>query len=86
MSLLTRDQIETALQELPGWRFERDALVYAAARRRSMIDKQYEGLVFGRLDLGTEQSTAAERHLATRTGHGEQTAAGFGSGLGGDRD
>ena len=27
MSLLTRDQIETALQDLPGWRFERDALV-----------------------------------------------------------
>lgn len=27
MSLLTRDQIDAALQDLPGWRFERDALV-----------------------------------------------------------
>ena len=43
--------------------FERDALVYAAARRRSMIDKQYEGLVFGRLDLGDEHSTADEREV-----------------------
>ena len=32
--------------------FERDAMVYAAARRRHTIDHQYEGLVFGRLDLG----------------------------------
>ncbi len=49
-------------EEMTGL-FERDALVYAAARRRSMIDKQYEGLVFGRLDLGEEQSTADEREV-----------------------
>ena len=49
-------------EELTGL-FERDALVYAAARRRSMIDKQYEGLVFGRLDLGDERSTADEREV-----------------------
>ena len=49
-------------EEMTGL-FERDALVYAAARRRAMIDKQYEGLVFGRLDLGTETSTAAEREV-----------------------
>jgi hypothetical protein len=49
-------------EEMTGL-FERDALVYAAARRRSMIDKQYEGLVFGRLDLGDERSTAAEREV-----------------------
>ena len=49
-------------EEMTGL-FERDALVYAAARRRSMIEKQYEGLVFGRLDLGTEQSTAEEREV-----------------------
>ena len=49
-------------EEMTGL-FERDALVYAAARRRSMIDKQYEGLVFGRLDLGVEQSTADEREV-----------------------
>jgi AAA domain-containing protein len=31
---------------------ERDAMVYHAARRRLALDAQYEGLVFGRLDLG----------------------------------
>ena len=49
-------------EEMTGL-FERDALVYAAARRRSMIEKQYEGLVFGRLDLGDEQTSAAEREV-----------------------
>jgi hypothetical protein len=39
-----RDEEMTAL-------FERDALVYHAARRRAALDNQYEGLVFGRLDL-----------------------------------
>jgi RecA/RadA recombinase len=37
-------------EEMTGL-FERDALVFAAARRRSTIERQYEGLVFGRLDL-----------------------------------
>ena len=47
-------------EELTGL-FERDALVYAAARRRSTIDKQYEGLVFGRLDLtGREDGEVGE--------------------------
>ena len=49
-------------EEMTGL-FERDALVYAAARRRAMIDTQYEGLVFGRLDLGTEESSADERDV-----------------------
>ena len=49
-------------EEMTGL-FERDALVYAAARRRSMIDKQYEGLVFGRLDLGDEHTTADQREV-----------------------
>jgi len=49
-------------EEMTGL-FERDALVYAAARRRSSIEKQYEGLVFGRLDLGTERSTTDEREV-----------------------
>ena len=30
---------------------ERDAMVYHAARRRHALDSEYEGLVFGRLDL-----------------------------------
>ncbi|HET6531571.1 MAG TPA: AAA family ATPase [Actinoplanes sp.] len=32
---------------------ERDAMVYHAARRRHALDTEYEGLVFGRLDLRT---------------------------------
>jgi DNA helicase IV len=32
---------------------ERDAMVYHAARRRHALDTEYEGLVFGRLDLNT---------------------------------
>lgn len=49
-------------EELTGL-FERDALVYAAAKRRSAIEKQYEGLVFGRLDLGSVDTPAAERDV-----------------------
>lgn len=42
---LMRDEDLTGL-------FERDAFVFAAAKRQATIDTQYEGLVFGRLDLG----------------------------------
>ncbi len=37
-------------EELTGL-FERDALVFHAARRQHALDTQFEGLVFGRLDL-----------------------------------
>ncbi|WP_084733739.1 HelD family protein [Nostocoides jenkinsii] len=37
-------------EEMSGL-FERDALVFNAARRQAALDTQYEGLVFGRLDL-----------------------------------
>ncbi len=37
-------------EELTGL-FERDALVYRAARRRASLEREHEGLVFGRLDL-----------------------------------
>ncbi|WP_255574389.1 ATP-binding domain-containing protein [Austwickia sp. TVS 96-490-7B] len=37
-------------EEMTGL-FERDALVYSAARRRADLDREHEGLVFGRLDL-----------------------------------
>jgi UvrD/REP helicase N-terminal domain len=40
-------------EELTGL-FERDALVFNAARRRTTLESQYEGLVFGRLDLDHE--------------------------------
>ncbi|XVX19824.1 HelD family protein [Actinomycetota bacterium] len=42
-------------EELTGL-FERDALVFTAARRRSALDTEYEGLVFGRLDLAHEDA------------------------------
>ncbi|MDC5697090.1 AAA family ATPase [Intrasporangium calvum] len=42
--------VETGDAEGAGL-FERDALMFHAARRRSMLDTQYEGLVFGRLDI-----------------------------------
>lgn len=52
-----------------GSLFERDALVFHAARRRNVLDTQYEGLVFGRLDLdhAMEQANgraATQRHTA----------------------
>lgn len=46
-------------EELTGL-FERDALVYRAARRQRDLQTQYEGLVFGRLDL--EQPLDAAHH------------------------
>ena len=51
-------------EEMTGL-FERDALVFAAARRRSSIERQYEGLVFGRLDLEPEHpgATREVRHI-----------------------
>jgi RecA/RadA recombinase len=49
-------------EELTGL-FERDALVLAASRRRAAIDTQYEGLVFGRLDLGAPDSPPGDRDV-----------------------
>lgn len=40
-------------EEMTGL-FERDALVYSAARRRASLQHQHEGLVFGRLDLHSD--------------------------------
>ena len=47
-------------EELTGL-VERDALVYLAARRRHDLDRQFEGLVFGRLDLDHSGSAHPER-------------------------
>ncbi|GAB3581885.1 HelD family protein [Calidifontibacter terrae] len=41
---------EVREEEITGL-FERDALVFNAGRRRRSLETQYEGLVFGRLDL-----------------------------------
>ncbi len=51
-------------EEITGL-FERDALMFAAARRRHSIDQQYEGLVFGRLDLAPtgEEVEREVRHI-----------------------
>ena len=53
-------------EELTGL-FDRDALVFHAARRQHALDTQYEGLVFGRLDLdhpvAGRDSEALEREV-----------------------
>ena len=49
-------------EEMSGL-FERDALVYNAARRRAHLDHQHEGLVFGRLDLDHEAGAQGEREV-----------------------
>ncbi len=41
---------EVGMEEAAGL-FERDALMFHAAKRRTALDTQYEGLVFGRLDI-----------------------------------
>ncbi|MDN5798027.1 MAG: AAA family ATPase [Intrasporangium sp.] len=50
-----------------GSLFERDALVFHAARRRTALDTQYEGLVFGRLDL--DHASRSPNGHGARPGH-----------------
>lgn len=45
------DRVGDIREEEVGALFERDALVFNAGRRRRALETQYEGLVFGRLDL-----------------------------------
>ncbi len=47
--------------------FERDALMFHAAKRRTALDTQYEGLVFGRLDIDHAMLRAA---AVDSNGHG----------------
>ncbi len=49
-------------EEMTGL-FERDALVFAANKRRTTLQDQHEGLVFGRLDLGSAQDDASAREI-----------------------
>jgi RecA/RadA recombinase len=49
-------------EEITGL-FERDALVFNANRRRATLEMQYEGLVFGRLDLEGDTSDGADREV-----------------------
>jgi len=46
-------------EEITGL-FERDALVFNANKRRTILETQYEGLVFGRLDLGSGTAAGAD--------------------------
>ena len=46
-------------EEITGL-FERDAMVFSANKRRAILETQYEGLVFGRLDLGSDPSKDAD--------------------------
>jgi DNA helicase IV len=48
---------------------ERDAMVFHAARRRHALDTEYEGLVFGRLDLNTGAT-----HYVGRMGIRDETS------------
>src|SRR6476661_4034764 len=50
--------------------FERDALMFHAAKRRTALDTQYEGLVFGRLDIDHAMLRAAEA-----SGNGHRTSS-----------
>jgi DNA helicase IV len=47
----------------PGSLVERDAMVYHAAQRLRALDAEYEGLVFGRLDLTDTAQPPAVRHI-----------------------
>jgi RecA/RadA recombinase len=49
-------------EEITGL-FERDALVFNANRRRTTLEMQYEGLVFGRLDLDHDTSDGSDREI-----------------------
>ncbi|EKA61387.1 DNA/RNA helicase [Janibacter hoylei PVAS-1] len=49
-------------EEMSGL-FERDALVYNAARRMAHLEHQHEGLVFGRLDLEHASGAGTEREI-----------------------
>ena len=69
--------------------FERDALMFHAAKRRTALDTQYEGLVFGRLDIDHAMLRAAAVD-ANGNGHRPPSdsdgGAGGAGGTGGDRE
>jgi hypothetical protein len=56
---LQREGYRLARARTPGSLVERDAMVYHAALRLRTLDSEYEGLVFGRLDLGNGET----RHI-----------------------
>lgn len=54
-------------EELAGL-FERDALVHTASRRQAALERQHEGLVFGRLDLAHDSPPEREIRYVGRLG------------------
>ncbi|EFP56878.1 UvrD-helicase domain-containing protein, partial [Dermacoccus sp. Ellin185] len=44
--------------------FERDALMFSAGKRRATLEQQFEGLVFGRLDLDHAMTAGADANDA----------------------
>src|SRR6478609_2645526 len=64
--------------------FERDALMFHAAKRRTALDTQYEGLVFGRLDIDHAMLRAAAAD-ATANGNALRPPSGS-DGAPGDRE
>ena len=62
-------------EEITGL-FERDALVFNANKRRTILETQYEGLVFGRLDLGLDPAaddlSGATDEAGERTGRDDR--------------
>jgi hypothetical protein len=50
-----REGYRLARARTPGSLVERDAMVYHAAKRLRALDSEYEGLVFGRLDLADRE-------------------------------
>ena len=65
-------------EEITGL-FERDALVFNANRRRTTLEMQYEGLVFGRLDL--DHNTPKTSDPSDTSDASDQSGNGNGSGL-----
>ncbi|MGO4600468.1 HelD family protein [Terrabacter sp. 2YAF2] len=63
--------------------FERDALMFHAAKRRTALDTQYEGLVFGRLDIDHAMLRAA---AVDANGNGHRPPSDSDGGAGGDRE
>src|SRR6478735_2098775 len=64
--------------------FERDALMFHAAKRRTALDTQYEGLVFGRLDIDHAMLRAAAVD-ASANGNGHRPPSDS-DGAAGDRE
>ena len=56
---MQREGYRMARARTPGSLVERDAMVYHAARRLRALETEYEGLVFGRIDLRTGET----RHI-----------------------